>query len=164
MTWQDVVDALGLVPHPEEGGYYRETYRSTARFEPGDAFEGSRSVGTAIYYLLTPDTYSALHRLPGDEIFHHYMGDPVEMLLLRPDGSSEIALLSSELGSGRPQRIVPGGVWQGSRLVEGGAFALLGTTMSPGFEFEDYESGGPELADRYPDRSAMINALLPRPR
>ncbi|MGD8288123.1 MAG: cupin domain-containing protein [Gemmatimonadota bacterium] len=161
MTWQQIVDALGLAPHPEEGGYYRETYRSPGRFEPGAPFDGVRSVGTAIYYLLTPDTYSALHRLPGDEIFHHYLGDPVEMLLLRPDGSSELQLLSSDLGSGRPQRVVPGGVWQGSRLVEGGEFALLGTTMAPGFQFEDYESGGSDLAERHPDRRALIDQLLP---
>lgn len=82
-TWRAIVDALDLVPHPEEGGDFHETYRSRERFEPGGPFAGPRSVGTAIYYLLTPDSYSALRRLSGDEIFHFYLGDPVEMLLLR---------------------------------------------------------------------------------
>lgn len=161
MTWQEIVDLLDLSPHPEEGGYFRETYRSAERFEPAEPFEGARSVGTAIYYLLTPDTWSALHRLPGDEIFHHYLGDPVEMLVLRPDGSSDVVTLSSDLAVGRPQHVVPGGVWQGSRLVAGGRLALLGTTMAPGFEYADYEPGSADLMRAYDDRQEMIAELLP---
>lgn len=161
MRWQEIVDRLGLEPHPYEGGYYRETYRSPARFRPGDRFEGDRPVSTAIYFLLTPDTFSAMHRLPGDEIYHHYLGDPVEMLLLTPDGSSEVVHLASDLEAGTPQRMVPGGVWQGSRLVEGGAFALLGTTMAPGFEFADFEAGSPALVEAFPEREEIITELLP---
>ncbi|KPJ81212.1 MAG: hypothetical protein AMS19_08565 [Gemmatimonas sp. SG8_23] len=161
MTWEEVVEALKLEPHPEEGGFFRETYRSEARFEPGRPFDGRRSVGTAIYYLLTSDTFSAMHRLPGDEIFHFYLGDPVEMLLLAPDGTSEVVLLGSDLGSCRPQLVVPGGVWQGSRLTAGGSYALMGTTMSPGFEYDDYEHGSEALVEAYPDRREMILARLP---
>lgn len=158
---REIAARLGLEPHPAEGGYFRETYRSVSRFRPGGPFPGERSVGTAIYYLLTADTCSAMHRLPGDEIFHHYLGGPVEMLLLRPDGTSEVVVLSSDLAIGEPQRVVPGGVWQGSRLMAGAEFALLGTTMAPGFEFADYETGTEALIDRYPAREAMIRALLP---
>lgn len=161
MDASKIIETLGLEPHPEEGGFYRETYRSVACFEPGPPFDGARATGTAIYYLLTADTYSAMHRLPGDEIFHHYAGDPVEMLLLHSDGSSEVVVLTSDLASGRPQQVVPGGVWQGSRLRAGGAFALLGTTMSPGFEFSDYATGSAALAATYPDREVMIGELLP---
>lgn len=160
MNAREIIETLALEPHPEEGGFYREMYRSTTRFEPGPPFDGPRSTGTAIYYLLTPDTYSALHRLPGDEIFHHYAGAPVEMLLLHPGGASEVVILSSDLASGRPQQVVSGGVWQGSRLRAGGEFALLGTTMSPGFEFSDYESGSTALRSAYPDREGMIGELL----
>lgn len=160
-AWRDLVARLGLEPHPAEGGYFRETYRSTARFRPGPPFPGERSVSTAIYYLLTADTYSAMHRLPGDEIFHHYLGGPVEMLLLEPDGTSEVVTLSSDFAIGQPQRIVAGGVWQGSRLLAGAEYALLGTTMAPGFEFADYETGSEELLARYPEREAMIRSLLP---
>jgi len=159
--WREIVTLLGLEPHPAEGGYYRETYRSDARFRPGPAFPGERSVSTAIYYLLTAETYSAMHRLPGDEIFHHYLGGAVEMLLLMPDGTSEVVRLSSDLAIGQPQRIVRGGVWQGSRLVAGAEFALLGTTMAPGFEFADYVTGTKELVERYPGRETMIRSLLP---
>ena len=140
MDADEVIRTLGLRPHPEEGGFYRETYRAEQSYDPGPPFEGARAAGTAIFYLLTPDTYSALHRLPGDEIFHFYAGDPVEMLLLHPDGRSEVVVLGSDLRTMRPQHLVPGGVWQGSRLMAGGAWALMGTTMAPGFDFADYES------------------------
>src|SRR5581483_11176343 len=100
------------------------------------------AAATAIYYLLTPDTVSAMHRLATDEIFHFYLGDPVEMLQLRPDGSHRVAILGPDLDAGqRPQIVVPRGVWQGARLVPGGRFALLGTTVAPGFDYADYETG-----------------------
>ena len=162
MRAEDVIATLGLEPHPEEGGYYRETYRSTSVFTPGAPYRGERSVGTAIYFLLTPATFSEMHRLPGDEAFHFYLGDPVEMLLLHPDGSVETPILTSDLSLGRPQVVVPGGVWQGSRLKEGGSFALLGTTMGPGFEFSDYESGTSSLIESYPEHGGAIASLLRR--
>lgn len=160
MNAQEIIRHLGLEPHPEEGGFYRETYRSERPFRPGAPFDGERSVGTAIYFLLTPDTFSEMHRLPGDEVFHFYLGDPVEMLLLFPDGTSDTRILTSDLTRGLPQVVVPGGVWQGSRLVPGGAFALLGTTMGPGFEFEDYERGSPDLVTFHPERRDQILSLL----
>lgn len=157
-----VIKTLDLIPHPEEGGYYRETYRSALEHDPGDDWGSARSAGTAIYYLLTPDTYSALHRLPGDEIFHFYLGDPVEMLMLRPDGTDQVVILGQDLADMSLQHVVPGGVWQGSRLVPGGAWALLGTTMAPGFDFRDYHT--PDVDDllaRYPGQTARIASLRP---
>jgi predicted cupin superfamily sugar epimerase len=146
---QIIINSLGLQPHPLEGGYFRETYRCP---ESLTRPQGSRSLGTAIYYLLTPETFSALHRLPTDEIFHFYLGDPVRMLQLHPDGSWQWFVLGSEVLAGHhPQLVVPGGVWQGSYLLEGGRFALLGTTMSPGFDAADYEAGNREqLIQTYP--------------
>jgi uncharacterized protein len=162
MNAGQVIEHLALVPHPEEGGYYRETWRSVMTFEPGGRFSGTRAAGTAIYYLLTPSTYSALHRLPGDEIFHFYAGDPVEMLMLSPGGESDVIVLGSNLAAMTPQHVVPASTWQGTRLVASGEWALLGTTMSPGFDFRDYERGRQELVDRYPSRRSMIESLLPR--
>ena len=101
-----------------------------------------------------------MHRLPGDEVFHFYLGDPVDMLLLYPDGGVETPTLTSDLSVGRPQVVVPGGVWQGSRLREGGSFALLGTTMGPGFEFSDYERGTAALLEAYPAHAGPIARLL----
>ena len=124
-----------------------------------------RRTGTAIYYLLEPDTFSEIHRLKSDELFHFYLGDAVEMLQLRSDGKGERILIGTDLVAGeRPQVVVPRGVWQGSqRLVKGGSWALLGCSVSPGFEFEDYEEGvRAELIDGWPEWAEMIGALTRR--
>lgn len=146
MTADEVKALLGLRPHPVEGGWYVRTYESGERvgaeaFATG-RYAGERWTGTAIYYLLEPGTFSEMHRLRSDEVFHFYMGDAVEMLRLTPGEAGERVVIGTDLAAGeRPQVVVPRGVWQGSRLVAGGAWALLGCTVSPGFEFEDYEVG-----------------------
>lgn len=154
---------LGLVPHPE-GGFFTETYRADETIGAGALparYGSSRPLGTCIYYLLTPDTFSAIHRLRSDEVFHFYAGDPVEMLQLRPDGSGLIAVLGLDFAAGmRPQVVVPRGVWQGARVRSGGRFALMGTTVAPGFDFADYEPGVPaDLARDYPSFRDLIAAL-----
>ena len=115
-----------------------------------------------MYFLLTPDTFSGLHLLPGDEIWHFYAGDPVEMLQLHPDGSGQVLQLGNDLEAGlQPMLVVPGGSWQGTRLISGGRFALMGNTMAPGFEFEDRLSGDRvTLKGRYPQFSAIIDDLI----
>ena len=164
LTADNIHDILHLQPHPIEGGYFVETYRSELKV-PGDvigsAYAGERRIGTAIFYLLTPDTFSALHKLPGDELFHFYLGDPVEMLQLYPDGQSETFTLGQDITAGmRLQHCVPGGCWQGSRLIAGGSYALLGTTMSPGFDYADYVVGNrEELIRRYPEHKEIIAGL-----
>ncbi|SRR5690606_27648325 len=166
LSAQEVLDLLQLQPHPREGGYFIETYRSPHRLPSSvlpDGYTGDRNLSTAIYYLLTPETFSAMHRLPGDEAFHFYLGDPVEMLQLQPDGSGSVVKLGTDLRTGmRPQVIVKGGVWQGCRLIPGGVFALMGTTMAPGFDYADYETGDrAELLDAYPQFAELITALTP---
>lgn len=158
---EEIIDRLDLAAHPEEGGFFRETYRSETNFEPGHPFSGRRSHGTAIYYLLTAETCSAMHRLPGDEVFHFYLGDPVEMLELNESGRGRVTTLGPDLRSMKVQHVVQGGTWQGSRLVDGGRWALLGTTMAPGFSYEDYEHGTDGLLERFPRFSEMIAARLP---
>jgi predicted cupin superfamily sugar epimerase len=164
ITADTVRSLLNLKPHPEEGGYFRETYRSPHTVPKNilpEGYEDERSLATAIYYLLTPDTFSALHRLPTEEIFHFYLGDPVEMLQLLPDGSGRTITLGPDITSGMQlQVVVKKAVWQGSRLCAGGQFALLGTTMSPGFEPYDYESGQRErLVADYPQFENLIRVL-----
>ena len=159
-----IKSVLNLKPLPLEGGYYVETYRSQEHI-PKDAlpdrYDRSRSLATAIYYLLTAETFSAIHRLPTDEMYHFYLGDPVEMLLLSPDASGQVVTLGPDILQGmKPQVVVSKGVWQGSRLLPGGEFALMGTTMSPGFEFSDYESGQREvLGESYPQFRDVILTL-----
>ena len=163
LTAEQIRELLQMRPHPIEGGYFAETYRSPQMVPenllPG--YPGDRAISTAIYYLLTPETFSAMHRVRGDEMFHFYLGDAVEMLELKPDGSGEVILLGQDLAAGMLlQHNVPGGVWQGSRLRQGGKYALLGTTMAPGFEYGDYETGQPqELIARYPVYSQVITSL-----
>ena len=159
ITADKIKSLLNLKLHPEEGGYFVETYRSQQRLPEGS--ESKRTLATAIYYLLTPDTFSEIHRLPADEVFHFYLGDPVEMLQLLPDGSGRVITLGSDMLNGmHPQAIVLKGVWQGASLLPGGKFALLGTTMSPGFEFADYESGRRDvLVELYPQFRDLISIL-----
>jgi predicted cupin superfamily sugar epimerase len=139
MTIADrLIASLDLRPLPREGGYYRETYRSPLRL----AGKAGKCASTAIYYLLTRDTCSALHRLPADEIYHFYLGDPVELLLLEEGAAGRVVTLGPDVFDGQlVQTVVPRGVWQGSCLRPSGAFALLGTTVAPGFDFADYEPG-----------------------
>ena len=157
-TAEEVIRHFRLEPHQIEGGHYRETYRSAG---PAAAGPGERSLSTAIYYLLDAGSKSRMHRLPGDEIFHFYAGDPVEMLHLYPDGRVETVVLGNRWAEGdEPQVVVPGGVWQGARLIDGGAFALLGTTMAPGFDYADYEVGDrAELTRLFPSAAAQIAGL-----
>lgn len=168
ITADELKSLLRLQPHPREGGWFRETWKA-GEVLPGQALparyaagrSGGRAAGTAIYYLLEPNSFSEMHRLRSDEVFHFYLGDPVEMVQLFPDGSGRRVVLGSHVAAGEsPQVIVPQGVWQGSRLVSGGKLALLGCTVSPGFEYEDYESGRrEELIGRWPEWRDMIAAL-----
>ena len=164
MTAEDVKKLLGLKPHPREGGWYVRTYEA-AELIAADAFAdgryaGARRTGTAIYYLLEAETFSEMHRLQSEEVFHFYAGDAMEMVQLREGGRGAKIVIGNDLVRGqRPQVVVERGVWQGSRLVEGG-WALLGCTVSPGFEFEDYEAGDrAELSAGWPEFAGEIAAL-----
>jgi predicted cupin superfamily sugar epimerase len=157
MTADQLIQSLNLKPHPE-GGYYRETYRGPSRI-PG--FEPQRFFSTAIYYLLMPDSVSRMHRLASDEMFHFYLGDPVTWVLLRPGGDAQKIVLGNGLEQGQQvQLVIPAGTWFGGYLNEGGNFALMGTTVAPGFEFEDFVLGGREkLLALFPGAAEEIRRL-----
>jgi predicted cupin superfamily sugar epimerase len=169
-TADEIKKVLGLEPHPIEGGFFRETYRSDGRI-PGAglprsyAQKADRSYGTAIYYLLTADTFSEFHLLPTEEVFHLYLGGPVRMWQLFPDGTTHLVLLGTDILAGlQPQVVVPPGVWQGSYVEPGAAYALLGATMAPGFEYADYVSGKrADLIKRYPGIADEIRRLTRNP-
>lgn len=159
MTPDELVALYGLEPLPREGGRFRQTWAGPARPD-------GRPEGTAIVALLTdaPGDFSALHRLPADEIWHHYLGDPLQLLLLAPDGTSRTPVLGPDvLGGQHVQFTVPAGTWMGARVAAGGAWTFFGCTMAPGFTFEGYEHGdAAELTARHPERAALI-AELARP-
>jgi uncharacterized protein len=166
LSAEEVKKLLGLKPHPREGGWYVRTYEAgelvAAEAFADGRYASARRTGTAIYYLLEPDTFSEMHRLQSDEVFHFYAGDAVEMLQLREGGRGAVVVIGNDLvRRERPQVVVERGVWQGSRLVAGGKWALLGCTVSPGFEFEDYETGvREELSARWPEFAREIAGLI----
>jgi len=164
ITAEEIIKIFGMKPLPEEGGYYVETYRSKGEIA-GNAlpkrYKGGKPFGTAILYLLTNESFSALHRLCSDEIYHFYLGAAVTMLHLYPDGSSKIFTLGSEIQKGHwVQLVVPKYTWQGSLVEKPGGFALMGATVSPGFSFEDFEPASRDiLLEQYPDREEVILRL-----
>ena len=166
-----VVALLGLAPLPWEGGFFRETYRADAsipaaalpaRYAPASH---PRVACTHIYFLLRTGVVSAMHLVRSDEVFHHYLGDPVEQLHLSPGGSAHLLTIGPDLAAGhRPQALVPAGTWQGARVQPRGihGFALLGCSVSPGFDWADFELGDAQrLAERWPDHAELIHALCP---
>jgi uncharacterized protein len=161
MTAEEIKRWLTLAPHPIEGGSFRRTYTSAGTVELP---RGVRAQGTAIYYLLEPGTFSEMHVLDSDEIFHFYLGDPVEMLQLHPDGRSTILTLGPDLAAGQHvQVLVPADVWQGTRLIGDGKVALLGCTVTPGFDYADYRNASAaDLIAKWPNQEERIRALTRR--
>lgn len=158
MTAEEIKKLLNLDPHPIEGGFFRRTYTSTPTL---DLARGVRPAATAIYYLLEAGTFSEMHLLDSDEMFHFYLGDPVEMLQLFPGGGSSVITLGPDLEAEQHvQVLVPAGVWQGTRLIGDGKLALLGCTVVPGFDFADYRNAGfDELAAQWPEQKERIKDL-----
>ena len=158
MTADEIKILLNLRPHPKEGGFFRRTYTASGTV---DLPRGTRSTSTTIYFLLEPGEFSQMHVLDSDEIFHFYLGNPVEMLQLYPDGSSAVFTLGTDLAVGQHvQLTVPAGVWQGTQLIGDGKVALLGCTVTPGFDFDDYRSAGyEELVAKWPREAERIRAL-----
>jgi predicted cupin superfamily sugar epimerase len=147
------IAALDLSPHPE-GGYFKETYRSAASV-------GDRSVSTAIYFLVTRGSFSALHRIRSDELWHFHAGGALEIVTIDPDGTRRDLQLGLAIDRDeRPQHVVRAGTWFGARLREDATYALVSCTVAPGFDFADFE-----LADRaalraaFPHHAEVIGAL-----
>jgi predicted cupin superfamily sugar epimerase len=157
---RELIETLGLMPHPERG-HYSETQRSSVRVQ-SPSHPGERAASTAIYFLVSAsDEVTYLHRLASDEVFHLYEGGPLDVLLLLPDGSSKVARLGLDLARGeRPQLAIERGTWFGTELVPGASHCLIGCTVAPGFEFEDFElADAAELIRRYPEQRERITRM-----
>jgi predicted cupin superfamily sugar epimerase len=166
LTAERLIELLGLKPHPT-CGYVAETYRAGERI-PDEAlptaYAGSRPLASVLYFMVTGDAPIRLHRIRSDQMYHHYMGEPLEVLLLYPNGTGEIKIVGADVIAGmRPQLLIPGGTFHTSRLQTAGAptaFALLGTTEWPGFESPDLELAAPEqLIAAYPTLRREIEAF-----
>lgn len=157
---QNIVELLGLRPHPT-CGMVCESYRTSLQLS-GDAlppeYNGGRPLGNVLTFMVTPTARVHLHRLRSDQMYHHYFGEPLEVLLLYPDGRSEVRTLGNDLIAGqRPQLPLPGGTFHAARVVAGGEYALLATSVWIRAEPEDVELGDPEeLAARYPAARQLI--------
>ena len=135
-----------MLPHPE-GGFYKETYRSTESIAQNHLygnFSGNRSYCTAIYFLLTSDNFSAFHKIKQDEIWHFYEGSPLNVHVISPDGNYTKHRVGSVSEGLSPQLVVPKGHWFASNIDAIDSYCLVGCTVSPGFDFEDFK-----LADRH---------------
>ena len=162
--YEKIIKTLGLEPHPE-GGYFKETYRSDILISKEglkNVYSGSRCVSTAAYFLLTKEQpKSFLHQLKSEEIFHLYDGGSLDILLLYPNGDGTIQTLGRDLEKGeKPQVLIPKGAWFGALLNKEAQYALIGCTVAPGFEFEDFTLEVPkDLKSKYSDFSKMIEVL-----
>jgi uncharacterized protein len=166
LTADEVKATLGLEPHPT-CGFVAETYRSPLKIPAGALPEtydddGDRPYGSALYFLVAPDAQIVMHRIRSDQQYHHYVGDPLEVLLLYPDGTGAVATVGTDLAAGeRPQLFVPGGTFHTSRLASGDTgYALLASTEWPGVEPPDVEHGDIEaLVESYPGMADRIRAF-----
>ena len=158
-----IIQKLNLEPHPE-GGYFKEVYRSS-EIIPEDAlperFIGDRSYSTSIYYLLKGDQFSTFHRLKADEIWHHYDGSAIELHIISPNAKYEKIVLGKTIDEGEVfQHTVQNGCWFAAIPVDKNSYSLIGATVSPGFDFNDFEIGDrKELITKYPKYKNIIKKL-----
>jgi predicted cupin superfamily sugar epimerase len=161
LTRAELVESLGLAPHPE-GGFFRETYRAAERFTP-EGIGAPRAVSTAILYLLGEGDKSRLHRIKSDELWHYHLGGGLRLTQLLPGGRIEETLLGPDLAAGQKlQHAVPAGAWFGAEPLAGAGFCLVGCTVAPGFDFADFELGKRNaLVEEYPLAREAIVRLTP---
>jgi predicted cupin superfamily sugar epimerase len=147
-----LVKKLGLEEHPE-GGYFKQTYRSDTTVNV-KGYNGPRNISTAIYYMLASDQFSAFHRIKSDEIWHYYAGGLVALYAIAGDGK----LSKIKIGrSGTPQAVIKAGTWFAAALDSRRSYCLLGCTVSPGFDYRDWELGKrDELVRMYPKHRKII--------
>lgn len=160
-TVQHIVEHFQLQPHPE-GGYYKETYRSEEKISSGENnFPNGRNYSTAIYFLIEKNNFSAFHRIKSDEIWHFYEGDALEVIEIDLQGNLIRTQVGRDLANGQIfQYTVKAGHWFGSRVLKGGEFSFVGCTVSPGFDFNDFElATRSELVKVFPLHQEIIAEL-----
>src|SRR5215212_10409807 len=159
----EIMKLLDLRPHPT-CGFTNEIYRSSVQVPAADLpadYDGPRTLGGFLYFLVTDLAHIRLHRIRSDQMYHHYFGEPLEVLLLYPDGNSEVRVVGADLAAGmRPQLLVPGGTFHAGRIRGAGNYALLGTSVWLRAEPSDVEMGNAEmLMAKYPAAKAEIGAF-----
>lgn len=160
---QQLIDHYNLQAHPE-GGWYVQTNRSSEIISAAalpERFGGDRHISTAIYFLLEAGNFSAFHRIKSDECWHFYSGDPLEVFVIQQNGELDIITLGNDISKGQVfQYVVPANCWFASRPANGSSYCFVGCTVSPGFDFADFElAEAKELAPVYPQHTELIEQL-----
>jgi predicted cupin superfamily sugar epimerase len=159
---RSLIEKYQLIAHPE-GGYYRSTYRAELVLPASSlpsTFGGERPVSTAIYFLLEAGDFSAFHRIKSDECWHFYKGDPLWIHCLYPEGAyHRFTVGAGDEADQHCQLVVPAGTWFASEPASGSAYSFVGCTVSPGFDFADFEmASAARLAATYPACQDLISA------
>lgn len=159
----ELVSKLNLQEHVE-GGFYKETYRSSGLIRKesiSEDFNGDRNYSTGIFFLLTSDTFSAFHRIKQDEMWHFYEGSPLTIHMIDKNGKYTFQRIGLDLDGGElPQFTVPKNTWFASEVEDPNTYCLTGCTVSPGFDFEDFELAERKtLIEAYPDYKDVIHRL-----
>lgn len=159
MNYKDIIEELQLQAHPE-GGFYAETYRSSA-FTLNQNGE-KRNLSTAIYFLLHDRNKSNFHRIQSDELWFFHQGEPIEIVTIQ-DGKARSIILGNAIEKGElPQATIPANTWFGSKLKDGKGYALVSCTVAPGFDFLDFEMAEYEkLVNEFPNLKALIEEFTP---
>lgn len=162
-SWKDIVDRFDLQPLEPEGGYFRQTYKKPSE-SPIEVQEDRKPQATAILYLITGSNFSAWHRVPHDETFHFYSGNSVELIMINANGDLQVVSLGPDILTGEvPQYVVPGGTWQALRIKtpkSKDSWSLMGTTMAPGFDFNEFDLGDrAALLREFPQHANIIEEL-----
>jgi predicted cupin superfamily sugar epimerase len=162
-TSKELIEKLDLIPHPE-GGYYKEEYRSSEKIDEKslpNRYNGNRSFATSIYFLLENDQFSAFHKLRSDEIWHFYSGSPVLIHQININGKYNSKVLGMNISNEeKPQIIISRGNWFGAEIIDKKKYSLVGCTVSPGFDFNDFEIGDREkLLTLFPAHKEIITQL-----
>lgn len=159
-TAEHIIRALNLIPHPE-GGFFKETYRSSGQISQahlGNDFQGRRNFSTCIYFLLLSEAFSAFHRIKQDEIWHFYKGAPIHLHMISPTGEHSKVDIGNDMNKGQqPQYVVPAYSWFAAEVSEANSFSLVGCTVSPGFDFDDFElAARNKLISKFPAHEMLI--------
>lgn len=157
------IENLNMQRHPE-GGYFVQTYKASHMLNRSALplrYSGDRSISTTIYFLLTSDNFSSLHWLASDEMWHFYTGSPLTVYMISPEGERSELQLGSNFDEGQKfQGMVPAGYWFGSKVNAKNSYALVGCTVSPGFEFEDFKLADRRvLSEQFPQHKELIEML-----
>ncbi len=160
---KELVQKFDLLPHPE-GGFYKEVYRSEgviAQSQLGHQFSGDRNYCTSIYFLLTSANFSGFHRIKQDEVWHFYQGSPLQIHVIHSNGQYELHRIGFDLTENlTPQFVVPAGAWFASCVENANDFSLVGCTVAPGFDFDDFELAKKnDLIAEYPQHANIITQL-----